>query len=118
VDTGRVLRGRGLRERRRLRKLAWSGARIANAEDARLVEALVRPTVLLHRSGWRWVWYGAIIFFVIDVPLGVTIRALRGEWIRVAVRASLGGLILTGAAVGLIWWSRFERTARANGWVP
>ena len=111
------LRGRSLRERRRLRRLSRSGRRIEDPLEAELVHQFVDYMEAFHSSwGWKFIYRVGPWLVIPTLAASVVLSALRTDWFRLA--ESLVFLIAYVAALLRIqaWRREMDHTARVNGW--
>jgi hypothetical protein len=102
------LRGLSLRQRWRVLKLARSGQRIVDAQDARVVEDVLRAELGANETR-AWRWQAAILLVIAAVMIWLASIGLAG--------ASAGvGPPLIVVAVSAWARGRYKATARANGW--
>jgi hypothetical protein len=104
------LRGLSLREKWRILRVARSGSRIEDPDNAALIESSLREE-FTPRQTRSW-WWQVIAFAVIWAAL---------VWVRVVTEATwLAGGIGGGMVVLItaLWARNREKaTARANGWL-
>jgi hypothetical protein len=102
------LRGLSLKERWRVLKLARSGQRIDHAQDARLVEDVLRAELSPHETR-SWRWQAAVLLLIAAVLIW---------WASIGLAGASAGVGPPLIAVAVAAWarSRYKATARANGW--
>jgi len=105
-----VLGGRGLRERRRIRRLALSGRRIDDPRDTNAVRGMVSIYLALWTPRFLGVW---IVLWLSAFAISAGLSRFHNP---------VAPLLLVAPLIALSWgfvaWmrSRWQRTARANGW--
>ena len=115
-DDRALYRTMSVREKWRLGRLARSGQRIADPEEARRTAAYMR--VVLHSmdprgwSGWARVlvilWLG---WFLVSLVIDIVLR----RWGRLALAGVLALMVAYLFALVVYYRRKFEKTAEVNG---
>ena len=117
------LRGKSLRERRRISKLTRSENRIEDPEDARLARQLYEYLLSFRRRSVRGRTpvltlidrFGPWIIMACLGPIAVY-TAVHSEWVWVAVFTISIAVSWFAWAVPRFVYRRMDRTAELNGW--